>query len=165
MSKLIHDEQIKNYIENKSTRIFSNSNKDLFSILLNEVLKNSHEINWIITNLEKMKFFLNDEGFEKIESFLQGNKSLNIIVLNNSEQIINKFLNLSKKYKNLKFIKSDNLLNVQDVLTWDNIGYRFSPDTKRLTGVACANDKEFTSKCNNMFKTIMLKNIRKIILT
>lgn len=155
MSKEIHIEQIKNYIVSKSTRIFSNSNKELFKLLLKNVFENSIKINWFITNLDKIKFFINDEGLLLIENFLKNGHQLNIICKESSENLILKFEKLSIQYDNFTFIQKQNILNTQDILTWDNIGYRFSPEPNRLTGVACANDPEFTKKCDLIFEKIL----------
>ena len=154
MSKQFHEEQIKNYIKEKSTRIFSNSNKDLFSTLLNTVFECSHNINWLIINLDKMKFYLNDSNICKIETFLKNGNMIKIITSKTSESILEKLEELNKKYSNFNLKVIDDLTNHQDILTWDNIGYRFSPDPKRLTGVACANDIDFTNKCNKSFNKI-----------
>lgn len=155
MPREIHTELIQEYIKLKSNRIFSNSNRDLFKVLLNSIFENANEINWGVANLDKIKFFLNEGGFESIIKFLQKNKTLKLITSNGNECLISKLNELSSEYKNLIFIKKDFELP-QDILTWDKIGYRFSPDKNRLTGVACGNDPEFTSKCNKIIEKMMI---------
>ena len=49
--------------------------------------------------------------------------------------------------------KTEEIKN-QDIITWDNIGYRFSPNSNKLTGIACCNDPEFTGKCNKIFEKL-----------
>lgn len=155
MSKEIHKEQIKEYIDSKSNRIFSNSNKELFNLLLENIFTFTSSINWFITNLDKLKFFFNENGFELIETYLSNNNKLILICVNGNDLLISKFKDLSLKYKSFTFIQKPDLSNTQDILTWDNIGYRFSPESNRLTGVACANDSEFTKKCNKIFENIL----------
>ena len=75
MPREIHTELIQEYIKSKSNRIFSNSNRDLFKVLLNSIFENANEINWGVANLDKIKFFLNEGGFESIIKFLQKNKT------------------------------------------------------------------------------------------
>lgn len=155
MSKEIHKEQIKEYINSKSNRIFSNSNKELFHLLLENVFTISLSANWFITNLDKLKFFFNEDGFNLIDSYLERGGELNIIFVNGSDQLISKFKKLCEKHKSFNFIQKVEINHSQDFITWDNIGYRFSPDPHRLTGVACANDSIFTEKCNNVFNRIL----------
>jgi hypothetical protein len=42
---------------------------------------------------------------------------------------------------------------IQEFITWDNHGYRFSPNAKKLIGIVSANDEEFTSLCNKVIKS------------
>ena len=133
-TELQHKDQIKDYILSRSNRIFSNSNKELFKLLLENVFEYTNSINWFITNLGKMKFFLNDEeGFKLIENFLKDDKELVILSSNRCEVIEDKFNEFLKKYKKFQFKIDRNIAHAQDILTWDHIGYRFSPDPKRLT--------------------------------
>ena len=39
---------------------------------------------------------------------------------------------------------------IQEFITWDNHGYRFSPNAKKLIGIVSANDVDFTKMCNKL---------------
>lgn len=150
--------QIKKYIDEKSKRIFSNSNKELFESLLHVVFQKASDIQWLNASFEKLNFFFQDEGIILIENFLQNkNNTLKLIIPENINSISKKLENLSKKYNNFTFKEIKNTSKkYQDMLIWDDIGYRFAPDPKKLIGVACANDMEFTLRCKTVISKLLL---------
>lgn len=154
MSKENHEKQLKDYISSKSTRIFSNSNRELYDLLIKVVFSTANSINWMVSNPEKTKSFLVGENFDIIKKYIESGKSLSLILIGNFDSIKSNYDNLKLNNSNFKFKLIDKKINVQDVFTWDNIGYRFTPDQHKLTGVACANDPEFTAKCNSIFNKI-----------
>lgn len=74
MSKETHEKQIKDLINSKSTRIFSNSNKELYNLLIKIVFQTASSINWMISNPEKTKMFLMDENFDIIKEYIKSRK-------------------------------------------------------------------------------------------
>jgi len=155
MSKEEHERQLREYITSKSTRIFSNSNKELYDLLINIVFTTADSINWLLSNPEKTKQFITGKNFDLIKQYIESGKQLSLILTGNFDSIKSKFENLTLKNPDFNFKFIGKKINSQDVLTWNNIGYRFSPDNDKLTGIACANDPEFTKKCNNLFKKIL----------
>ena len=137
MSKEYHEKQLKEYISSKSNRTFSNSNKELYNILIKIVFQTATSINWMLSNPEKTKTFLDKENFDIIKNYIEYGKSLSLILIGNFDSVQQNFKNLSESYKNFTFKYIPKKIKVQNVLTWDNIGYRFSPEQHRLTGVAC----------------------------
>ena len=154
MSKEDHEKQLNDYINSKSNRIFSNSNKELYGLLIKAVFSTANTINWMLSNPEKTKIFLTGENFDIIKKYIESGKNLSLILIGNFDSIQQNFKNLSESYKNFTFKFIPEKINVQNVFTWDNIGYRFTPYNHKLTGVACANDPEFTEKCNKIFQKI-----------
>lgn len=133
MSREEHKKQLKAYISSKSTRIFSNSNKELYSLLIEIVFSLANSINWMLSNPEKTKIFLTGNNFDIIKTYIENGKDLSLILIGNYDSIQNNFKELSDKYSNFKFKFIPEKTNIQDILTWDNIGYRFSPDPHKLT--------------------------------
>lgn len=158
MSKDEHEKQLKEYINSKSSRIFSNSNKELFNLLIKIVFSTANSINWLLSNPEKTKSFISGENFNIIKNYIESGKSLSLILIGNYDTIQQEFKILSKNNKNFTFKHIPEKMKIQDIFTWDNIGYRFTPDQHKLTSVACANDEIFTEKCNKLFNSIFSKD-------
>ena len=138
MSKEDHEKQLKNYICLKSNRIFSNSNKELFDLLIKIVFTTSkNKINWMLSNPEKTKIFLTEKNFDIIKQYVESGKNLSMILIGNYDSIIKDYKSLAEKNKNFTFKYIPEKLKVQNILTWDDIGYRFTPDQNKLTSVAC----------------------------
>ena len=155
MSKEEHEKQLNDYISSKSNRIFSNSNRELYDLLIKIVFSKANSINWMLSNPEKTKSFLTGENFDIIKQYVESGKNLSMILIGNYDSIQQSFKNLADLNKNFTFKFIPEKIQVQDVFTWDNIGYRFTPDYHKLTGVACANDPEFTGKCNKLFQKML----------
>ena len=121
MSKINHETQIKNYIISKSNKIFSNSNRELFDILIKIVFSNANSINWVLSNPEKTKIFLMNKNFDIIKNYINSGKLLSLILVGNYSSIYKNYEELTKLNKNFKFKFIPEKMNVQNILTWDNI--------------------------------------------
>lgn len=142
-----------NSIKNSDNKTYANSNKEAYHIFLNSIFSYAKdEIIIFVTNFTSIDKLLNNDDFNLINEFLN-NKKLNIFYFKNFENS-----NFSKKVK-----KSNNLIikkitspifnkeqMIQEFITWDNHGYRFSPNAKKLIGIVSANDVEFTKMCNKL---------------
>ena len=130
-----------NSIKNYDSKTYANSNKEAYHIFLNSIFSYAKdEIIIFVTNFTSIDKLLN-------------NKKLNIFYFKNFENS-----NFSKKVK-----ESNNLIikkitspifnkdqMIQEFITWDNHGYRFSPNAKKLIGIVSANDVDFTKMCNKL---------------
>lgn len=143
-----------NSIKNKDSKIYANSNRDAYHIFLNSIfLYAEHEINILITNFLSIDKILKNEDFEIIKNFLE-TKKLNIFYFKNFEtSLFSKLIDLTSPNIFIKKINSP-IFNkdqmIQEFITWDNHGYRFSPNAKKLIGIVSANDIDFTKICNQL---------------
>lgn len=142
-----------NSIKNSDSKTYANSNKEAYHIFLNSIFSHAKdEIIIFVTNFTSIDKLLNNDDFNLINEFLN-NKKLNIFYFKNFENS-----NFSKKVK-----ESNNLIikkitspifnkdqMIQEFITWDNHGYRFSPNAKKLIGIVSANDVDFTKMCNKL---------------
>lgn len=142
-----------NSIKNSDIKTYANSNKEGYHIFLNSIFSYAkEEIIIFVTNFTSIDKLLNNDDFNLINEFLN-NKKLNIFYFKNFENS-----NFSKKVK-----ESNNLIikkitspifnkdqMIQEFITWDNHGYRFSPNAKKLIGIVSANDVDFTKMCNKL---------------
>jgi hypothetical protein len=150
----VNKENLINSIKNKSSKIFSNSNKDAYHTLLTTIfLVAEHEINILVSNFSSIDKLFNEEDFKFINDFIK-NKKLNILYFKNfltsnfSKKIDLQSNNIKIKQLNAPIFDENQL--TQEFITWDNHGYRFSPNAKKLIGIVSANDDEFTSVCNKI---------------
>lgn len=155
--KNINKENLINSIKNKSSKIFSNSNKDVYHTLLTLIFTyGEKEINILVSNFSTIDKLFDEDDFLLINKFIN-DKKLNIVYFKNFDgSIFSKKINLLSE--NLKITKlqapifdKDQL--IQEFITWDNHGYRFSPNAKKLIGIVSANDEEFTALCNKIIKS------------
>lgn len=155
--KNINKENLINSIKNKSSKIFSNSNKDVYHTLLTLIFTYSEkEINILVSNFSTIDKLFDEDDFLLINKFIN-DKKLNIVYFKNFDgSIFSKKINLLSE--NLKITKlqapifdKDQL--IQEFITWDDHGYRFSPNAKKLIGIVSANDEEFTALCNKIIKS------------
>lgn len=143
-----------NSIKNLSEKTFANSNKEAFHIFLNTIFTYAEkEINIFTTNFISIDKLLNKDDFNLINKYIE-TKNLNIFYFKNFNlSNFSKEINLNSKNISINSISSpifnkDQL--IQEFITWDNHGYRFSPNAKKLIGIVSANDVDFTNICNKL---------------
>jgi hypothetical protein len=155
--KNINRENLINSIKCKSSKIFSNSNKDIYHTLLTLIFTYSEkEINILVSNFSSIDKLFNNDDFILINNFIK-TKKLNILYFKNfNDSMFSKNINLLSKNLTITKLQSpifDKDQLIQEFITWDNHGYRFSPNAKKLIGIVSANDEEFTSLCNKVIKS------------
>jgi hypothetical protein len=155
--KNINKENLINSIKTKSSKILSNSNKDSYHTLLTIIFTYSeNEINILVSNFLSIDKLFDDDDFLLINNFIK-NKKLNLLYFKNFENSsFSKNINLSSKNLTITKLQSpifDKDQLIQEFITWDNHGYRFSPNAKKLIGIVSANDEEFTALCNKVIKS------------
>ena len=146
-----------NAIENKSSKIFSNSNKEAYHLFLTTIFLNAkNEINILVSNFLSMDKLFENNDFILINNFIK-TKKLNILYFKNFENSnFIKHIDITSKNITVKQLSTP-IFNkeqlIQEFITWDNHGYRFSPNAKKLIGIVSANDEEFTALCNKIIKS------------
>jgi len=156
--KDLYKKQLIRYITELSSRTFSNSNKDLYQLLLLTILKySSSNIKWLIPNYQKINVIVDNEVLTAIKDYAK-EKSIEIYFLESGlNKKKNKFLDLKADNLKVYVINNKDIKYNQEILIWDNHGYRFAPDGRKYTAICCANDEQFTQKCNLIFQKL-LKN-------
>lgn len=155
--KNINKENLINSIKNKSSKIFSNSNKDVYHTLLTLIFTYSEkEINILVSNFSTIDKLFDEDDFLLINKFIN-DKKLNIVYFKNFDgSIFSKKINLLSENLTITKLQApifDKDQLIQEFITWDNHGYRFSPNAKKLIGIVSANDEEFTELCNKIIKS------------
>lgn len=155
--KNINKENLINSIKNKSSKIFSNSNKDVYHTLLTLIFTYSEkEINILVSNFSTIDKLFDEDDFLLINKFIN-DKKLNIVYFKNFEgSIFSKKINLLSENLTITKLQApifDKDQLIQEFITWDDRGYRFSPNAKKLIGIVSANDEEFTALCNKIIKS------------
>lgn len=155
--KNINKENLINSIKNKSSKIFSNSNKDVYHTLLTLIFTHSEkEINILVSNFSTIDKLFDEDDFLLINKFIN-DKKLNIVYFKNFDgSIFSKKINLLSENLTVTKLQApifDKDQLIQEFITWDNHGYRFSPNAKKLIGIVSANDEEFTELCNKIIKS------------
>ena len=72
--------QIKEFIKTKSNRIFLNSNKELYKLLLKNIFENANSINLLLSNSEKAKLFFTQEWIDALKDYVKSGKEIKIIL-------------------------------------------------------------------------------------
>jgi hypothetical protein len=155
--KNINKENLINSIKNKSSKIFSNSNKDVYHTLLTLIFTYSEkEINILVSNFSTIDKLFDEDDFLLINKFIN-DKKLNIVYFKNFDgSIFSKKINLLSENLTITKLQApifDKDQLIQEFITWDDRGYRFSPNSKKLIGIVSANDEEFTALCNKIIKS------------
>ena len=155
--KNINKENLINSIKNKSSKIFSNSNKDVYHTLLTLIFTYSEkEINILVSNFSTIDKLFDEDDFLLINKFIN-DKKLNIVYFKNFDgSIFSKKINLLSENLTITKLQApifDKDQLIQEFITWDNHGYRFSPNAKKLIGIVSADDEEFTALCNKIIKS------------
>jgi hypothetical protein len=155
--KNINKENLINSIKNKSSKIFSNSNKDVYHTLLTLIFTYSEkEINILVSNFSTIDKLFDEDDFLLINKFIN-DKKLNIVYFKNFDgSIFSKKINLLSENLTITKLQApifDKDQLIQEFITWDDRGYRFSPNAKKLIGIVSANDEEFTALCNKIIKS------------
>lgn len=155
--KNINKENLINSIKNKSSKIFSNSNKDVYHTLLTLIFTYSEkEINILVSNFSTIDKLFDENDFLLINKFIN-DKKLNIVYFKNFDgSIFSKKINLLSENLTITKLQApifDKDQLIQEFITWDDRGYRFSPNAKKLIGIVSANDEEFTALCNKIIKS------------
>jgi hypothetical protein len=155
--KNINKENLINSIKNKSSKIFSNSNKDVYHTLLTLIFTYSEkEINILVSNFSTIDKLFDEDDFLLINKFIN-DKKLNIVYFKNFDgSIFSKNINLLSENLTITKLQApifDKDQLIQEFITWDDRGYRFSPNAKKLIGIVSANDEEFTALCNKIIKS------------
>lgn len=155
--KNINKENLINSIKNKSSKIFSNSNKDVYHTLLTLIFTYSEkEINILVSNFSTIDKLFDEDDFLLINKFIN-DKKLNVVYFKNFDgSIFSKKINLLSENLTITKLQApifDKDQLIQEFITWDDRGYRFSPNAKKLIGIVSANDEEFTALCNKIIKS------------
>jgi hypothetical protein len=155
--KNINKENLINSIKNRSSKIFSNSNKDVYHTLLTLIFTYSEkEINILVSNFSTIDKLFDEDDFLLINKFIN-DKKLNIVYFKNFDgSIFSKKINLLSENLTITKLQApifDKDQLIQEFITWDDRGYRFSPNAKKLIGIVSANDEEFTALCNKIIKS------------
>lgn len=155
--KNINKENLINSIKNKSSKIFSNSNKDVYHTLLTLIFTYSEkEINILVSNFSTIDKLFDEDDFLLINKFIS-DKKLNIVYFKNFDgSTFSKKINLLSENLTITKLQApifDKDQLIQEFITWDDHGYRFSPNAKKLIGIVSANDEEFTELCNKIIKS------------
>lgn len=149
-----HKQLLINSIKNKSSKILSNSNKEAYHLFLSTIfLCAENEINILVSNFISIDKLFDNNDFILINDFIK-TKKLNLLYFKNFDNS-NFIKNVDITSKNIKIKQLlspifDNEQLIQEFITWDNHGYRFSPNAKKLIGIISANDEDFTSLCNKI---------------
>lgn len=163
-----YEELIENLIRYRKDEIIANTGIKNYKLAVEKIFNNSvFEVRWFILNEERFKEVIDRKIMDSIEKFLnQGGKVYFYIgeVYENGEfrsymkRIFDKYeeqvVEISSGWKvttKKMGIFTDGRAPVE-FITFDNKGYRYSPEADKCRAIFCANDESFVCQLHGYLK-------------